>query len=115
MINSKDNIEQKKPETGCVAKDEIESYKRLASIGKVSVDIINELYSPIDTINRFINLALHTVGEDSQSRQFLLESKEGIRKTSVLLKRLDSYAKEIEKEISEIIAKNGQSPSSHSN
>lgn len=87
-------------------------YKRLISMGKMSVGIINELDSPIDSINRFINLALHTIGEDSQSRQFLLESKQGIRKTSLLLKRLTRYAKKIEKEIQEISenigARNGQ-------
>jgi len=77
-------------------------YKRIDYIGKRSVDIINEMYSPIDSINRFINLALDTIGENSQSRQFLLESKQGIRKASALLKRLDDYAKKLEKEFKEI-------------
>lgn len=77
-------------------------YRRIDSMGKRSVDIINEMYSPIDSINRFINLALDTIGENSQSRQFLLESKQGIRKASALLKRLDDYAKKIEKEFKEI-------------
>lgn len=93
-------------------------YKRLISMGKMSVGIINELDSPIDSINRFINLALHTIGEDSQSRQFLLESKQGIRKTSLLLKRLTRYAKKIEKEIQEISenigARNGQKTDTNS-
>lgn len=71
-------------------------------MGRASVDIINELYNPIDAINRFINLALLSLGEDSQSRQFLLESKRGIKKTSHLLKRLNKYAKKLEKEIFEI-------------
>ena len=67
-------------------------------MGKTSAGIINELYNPIDAINRFINLALQSLAEDSQSRQFLIESKKGIRKTSVLLKRLNNYVKRIEKE-----------------
>lgn len=77
-------------------------YKRFGSMGKRSVGIINEMYSPIDSINRFINLALDTMGENSQSRQFLLESKQGIRKASALLKRLDAYAKKLEKEFKEM-------------
>jgi len=77
-------------------------YKRFASMGRISTGIINELDSPVDSINRFINLALQTMGEDSQSRQFLLESKEGIRKMARLLKRLNNYAKKMEKEFQEI-------------
>lgn len=81
-----------------------ERYKKLASMGKVSVGIIDEICGPIDAVNRFINLTLQTTEENSQGREFLLESKKGIRKTLVLLKRLNNYAKRIEKEISEISA-----------
>ena len=77
-------------------------YKRLISMGRSSIDIINELYNPIDAINRFINLALQHVEEDSQSRQFLLESKSGVRKMSGLLNRLNNYAKKMEKEVVKI-------------
>ena len=75
-------------------------------MGEISKGIINELYSPIDAVNRFINLALHSIEENSQSRQFLLESKQGILKTSQLLKKLNSYARKIEKEIRDITEKN---------
>ncbi|MFH0731617.1 MAG: hypothetical protein V2A72_01695 [Candidatus Omnitrophota bacterium] len=71
-------------------------------MGKVSRNIINQLCSPIDTVNRFINLTLQTIDEDSQGREFLLESKKGIRKTSSLVKRLNNYAVKIEREISEV-------------
>jgi hypothetical protein len=71
------------------------SKNRIGSMQK----IINELYSPIDAVNRFINLALQSIGENPQGRQFLLESKEGIRKTSQLLKKLNNYAGQIEEEI----------------
>ncbi len=80
-------------------------YKKLASMGRVSVDIIKKLYNPIDAMNRFLNLALQNIEEDSQSRQFLLESKSGLRRMSVLLKRLDNYAKRMEKEFYEISEK----------
>lgn len=76
--------------------------KKIASMGKISVSIINELYNPIDAINRFINLALQSLEEGSQSRQFLIESKKGVRKTSLLLKRLSNYVKRIEKESSRL-------------
>lgn len=74
-------------------------YKKLATMGEISKGIINELYSPIDATNRFINLALQSIGENPQGRQFLLESKEGIRKTSLLLNKLNNYAKKMEEEI----------------
>lgn len=80
-------------------------YSRLVSIGKASKDIINELFSPIDAANRFINLALNDISEGSQSRQFLLESKQGIKKSAELLRELNSYVKKMEKEIGEISGK----------
>jgi|GEM_PF-1916809 len=77
-------------------------YRRLVYMGKISRGIVNEITGPLDAVNRFINLTLQTIEGDSRSREFLLESKVAIRKTSILLKRLNNYAKKIEKEIREI-------------
>jgi len=82
-------------------------YKKVACLGRISKEIINEISVPIDAVNRFLNLTLQTVDENSQSREFLLESKAAIRKTSVLLKKLNDYAKKLEKEILEI-SENGK-------
>ena len=76
-----------------------DQYSKLASMGKISVDLINKMYNPVDAAYRFVNLALQRIEEDSQSRQFLLESKSGLRKMSTLLKKLNNYAKKIEKEM----------------
>jgi len=76
-------------------------------MGKISVNIINELYNPIDAINRFINLTLQNMDEESENRQFLLESKTGIRKALNLVRRLNGYAKKLEKEIVEVFENNG--------
>lgn len=81
-------------------------FKRISLMGKRYNGIINEITNPIDATNRFINLALHSIGDNSQGRQFLLESKQGIRKTSGLLKKLNDYSKRIEKEIREIAKTN---------
>jgi len=78
-------------------------YKRIASLGKVSVDIINELYKPTDAINRLLNLTLQHTDEDSQGRQFLLESKSGIRKMASLLDKLNLYAQKMEKELRNVL------------
>ena len=80
-------------------------YDKLATMGEISRNIINRLYSPIDATNSFLNLALQSTGEDSQSRQFLLESKLGLRRLSVLIKRLEHYAKKMEKEFYEVSGK----------
>ena len=80
-----------------------ERYSHLASMGVVSKDIINKLFNPIDAMNRFLNLALQNTGEDSQSRQFILESKTGLREMQVLLKRLDNCARKIEKEFYDVL------------
>jgi hypothetical protein len=73
---------------------------------RASVDIASELYNPLDAVNRFINLALQSIGEHSQGREFLLESKQGIRKTSLLLQRLNNYTRKIEREIQDISSSN---------
>jgi hypothetical protein len=82
-------------------------FKKLSMMGKRCKDIINEISGPIDSTNRFINLALNTVEDNSQGRQFLLESKQGVRKTAVLLKKLNDYSQKIEKEILEMAKTSG--------
>lgn len=77
-------------------------FKKLSMMGKRYRDIISEISNPVDSTNRFINLALNIVGDNSQGRQFLLESKQGIKKTAVLLKRLNDYSRKIEKEVLEM-------------
>jgi hypothetical protein len=77
-------------------------YKRLKSMGRISTGIIGDMYTPIDSVNRFINLALNTIGEDAQTRHFLLESKEGIRKMLELLRKLYKCAGKLAKEDKEI-------------
>jgi len=97
-----------------VNRDVIARYKKLESFRRASVDLISKLFTPIDTTNRFINLALHHIDEGSQSRRFLLESKSGVRKMTALLKELDAYAKKMEAEISEIEKSDGQYPGTDS-
>lgn len=82
-------------------------YKKLVSIGEISKEIISDMSSPIDATNRFINLALHSIGENPQGRQFLIESKEGIRKTSVLLQKLNQYARKLEEEVNVMVEREG--------
>jgi hypothetical protein len=102
MVDFKHNTRSNNHKKGTRRK---KSYDRLASMGSASMNIINKLFTPIDATNRFLNLALQTVEEDSQSRQFLLESKMGLRRMSSLLKRLNTYAKKMEKEFDAISRK----------
>ena len=104
MLTSENDKKHIKTRT---ATNRLRKYRKLASMGKITKGIINDLYSPIDATNRFINLALLSIGENPQGRQFLLESKEGIRKTSLLLKKLNNYAKKIEAEIRNMPGANG--------
>lgn len=77
-------------------------YKKLSLMRRKYKGIINKISNPVDSTNRFINLALNSVGDNSQGRQFLLESKQGIKKTAALLKKLNDYSLKIEKEIVEM-------------
>ena len=100
MIKSKN---QKKIAVSAKKRVLTKRYKKLVSIGEISKEIISDMSSPIDATNRFINLALHSIGENPQGRQFLIESKEGIRKTSVLLQKLNQCARKLEEEVSEMV------------
>jgi len=84
---------------------ELGKYRKLLSLGKVSSNIVTDLYNPIDATNRFINLALQTVEEGSQNRQFLLDSKSGLRQMSLLLRKLSKYAKRMEEELYAVLQK----------
>lgn len=97
MINSSNNQKNRLKKNGAGKRPA--KYRKLVSMGEATKGVINELYNPIDATNRFINLALQSIGENPQGRQFLLESKEGIRKTSLLLKKLNNYTKKVESEI----------------
>ena len=81
-------------------------FKKLSLMGKKYTGIIHEISNPIDATNRFINLALHSIGDNSQGRQFLLESKQGVKKTTMLLKKLNDYSRRIESEIREMVNMN---------
>ena len=77
-------------------------YKKLSLMSREYKGIINKISNPVDSTNRFINLALNTIGDNSLGRQFLLESKQGIKKTAALLKRLNDYSLKMEREIVEM-------------
>lgn len=109
MLNY-NRFENKKPQNEILFNpDKFQSkYKRLVSMGKISKGILNEICDPVDAANRFINLTLQELDENSQGREFLLESKKGVKRISSLLERLNCYAKKIEKELSETSTANIQ-------
>jgi len=76
--------------------------RKLVSMGRISKNLINELYHPLDAVHRFINLALQITDDDSQNRQFLLESKSGVRRMLLLVKKLNDCTRKMEKEIKNI-------------
>ena len=84
-----------------------DKFARLTSTGKVSKGIILDLVNPIASANRFLTLALESADENSQSRQFMLESKTALRQVAQLVSQLDEYAQQIEKEFSGISKDNG--------
>jgi len=76
--------------------------RKLAHMGRISKNLVNELYHPLDAVHRFINLALQITDDDSQNRQFLLESKSGVRRMLLLVKKLNDCTRKMEKEIKKI-------------
>ena len=104
MIESTPQLNGLTNHNGKLRKNKKESirFRSVASMCKTATAIISQLYNPIDTSNRFINLALQSLEEDSQSRQFLIDSKHEIRRASILLKRLIIFTKEMEEQLQRI-------------
>jgi hypothetical protein len=83
--------------------------QKLAQECKALLTLVNEIFNPIDSANRFMNLCLQNSEENSQTREFLLESKEALRSASLVLGKLNQQTQKMEKGLQEIIEKNGQS------
>ena len=93
------------PSNRSASKNLTRRYNKLVSLRRDSAGIISELCNPVDAVNRFLNLALEHIEENSQTRQFILESKIGVRKMAALLKRLDTYARKMEREMHKLAEK----------
>ena len=85
-----------------------DNHRKLISMGRITKSIISDLCDPVDAANRFINLTLQELADNSQEKEFLLESKKGIKKASELIKELSYYANEIEKGLHEARSINRQ-------
>lgn len=65
----------------------------LVSIGKLASNLAHELNNPLDSIRRYVNLALDQVMEDSLAREYILKSKEGIRRAIQVIRGLLQYSR----------------------
>ena len=93
---------------GAVAPKAFYRHRKLISMGRISKSLISSLCDPVDAANRFINLTLQELTDNSQEKEFLLESKKGIKKASELIKELSYYVNEIEKGLHEARSINRQ-------
>jgi hypothetical protein len=93
----------RKKSTDDLSDSSVTNIDRLAQISVITKNLLKKLHKPADATNRFVNLALQDTDENSQGRQFLLESKASLRRLFALLKRLNSYADKIESEIDDIL------------
>lgn len=66
----------------------------LVSVGRLASNLAHELNNPLDSIRRYVNLALDQVMEDSVARQYILNAKEGIRRAVKVVRGLLQYTRE---------------------
>lgn len=61
-------------------KQRIKNIEALATVGKLASNLAHELNNPLDSIRRYMNLALDQVPEDSLAREYMLKAKSGVRR-----------------------------------
>lgn len=64
------------------------------AIGKLASNLAHELNNPMDSIRRYVNLALDQVKQDSLAKEYLLKSKEGIRRAIHVIRGLLQFSRE---------------------
>ena len=69
----------------------------LARIGKLSSNLAHELNNPLDSIRRYVNLALDQSEEESLSREYLGKAKKGIRRAVQVIRGLLQFSRECSK------------------
>lgn len=67
------------------------------SIGKLASNLAHELNNPMDSIRRYVNLALDQVKQDSLAKEYLLKSKEGVRRAIHVIRGLLQFSRESRK------------------
>ena len=66
----------------------------LVSMGKLAAHLVHELNNPLDAIRRYVNLALNQASEDSLTREYLLKTKEAVRRTLQVIQGLLQFSRE---------------------
>lgn len=69
----------------------------LARIGKLSSNLAHELNNPLDSIRRYVNLALDQSEEESLPREYLGKAKRGIRRAVQVIRGLLQFSRECSK------------------
>lgn len=75
----------------------LKAQEPLVSIGKLASNLAHELNNPLDSIRRYVNLALDQVMDDSLSRQYILKAKEGIYRAVKVIRGLLQFSRESSK------------------
>ena len=68
--------------------EQLKQQEALVSLGKLASHLAHELNNPLDSIRRFVNLALDHISQDSPAREFLLKGKQGIRRSIQVIRGL---------------------------
>src|SRR3989338_1681758 len=62
-------------------------------VGKLASHLAHDLGNPIDATRRYVNLALSQLDENSPAREYLLKTKQGIKRTVRIIRGLLAYSR----------------------
>ena len=69
--------------------------EKYASMGKLAAGIVHEINNPLDGVMRYINILLLQVGDNSVSREYLLEAKNGLAGIANITRSLLEYSRQV--------------------
>ncbi|RJP28780.1 MAG: GAF domain-containing protein [Candidatus Omnitrophota bacterium] len=91
LLEASDSCSELKSEKECLGKEK-ELLTKYASVGKLAAGVVHEINNPLDGIIRFTNILIEQIENNSVSKEYLLEVKNGLSRIAKITKSLYEFS-----------------------